>query len=73
MEFCVIRHPEAGIGTCPSTALEVHRAAGWIRVSEFRLDPNDFDLSDYVDAPDLDAPPPAPAQPEKPAKTIKES
>lgn len=73
MTFCVIRHPAAGIGTCPESALPLHRANGWYRVSGFSSDPNDFNLKDYAEAPDLDAPAPAPAA-EKPAsKTTKES
>jgi hypothetical protein len=73
VEFCVIRHLEAGVGTCPRTALDLHRGAGWFRVSGFRLDPNDFDLPTYAEAPDLDTPAPAPTPAEKPAKTTKEN
>jgi hypothetical protein len=73
MRFCVIRHPEAGIGTCPESALPLHRANGWYRVSEFGADPTDFDLGAYAEATDLDTPAPTPAQAEKPAKITKES
>ena len=70
MDFCVIRHPAAGIGTCPASALDLHRANGWIRVSGFSTDPADFDLPAFADAPDLDAPAPTvtPAA-DKPTKT----
>jgi hypothetical protein len=74
MKFCVIRHDSLGIGTCPESALPLHQAAGWFRVSEFSGDPADFNLPDYAEAPDLDAPVIAPAATEKPAsKTTKES
>jgi hypothetical protein len=62
MGFYVIRHPGAGVGTCPVDALTIHRAAGWARVSEERPEPADFHLPDFADAPDLDAEP-APAAP----------
>lgn len=76
-QFAVIRHPETGgVGTAPADAMDLYRAGGWVRVSEYRAEPSDFDLSDYADAPDLDAPAEAAPDPEpkaKPAKTSKES
>lgn len=74
--FVAIRNPETGgVGTCAETALDLHRAHGWVRVSDVRPAPDDFHLADYVGAPDLDAP----AEPEpktapdiKPARTTKE-
>jgi hypothetical protein len=55
--FAVIRHSETGgIGTAPAEAMELHRAGGWVRVSEYRHDPGAFNLADYDDSPDLDAP-----------------
>jgi hypothetical protein len=47
---------------------------GWYRVSEWRAQPADFYLPDFVDAPDLDAPEPEPEQEpeEAPAETTDE-
>lgn len=75
MSFVVIRHPEAGVGTCHVDSLPVHRRTGWVRVSEPRPEPGDHRLSDYADAPDLDAPAvepdPVPAAPAKASKETK--
>lgn len=54
MGFVVVRHPDAGIGTIPAAALEMHRARGWARVSEERAEPSAFHLPDYAEAHDLD-------------------
>jgi hypothetical protein len=75
--FAVVRHPAtAGLGTCSADAMDIHRANGWVRVSEYRAAPGDFHLPDFADAPDLDAEPepdPEPQPDEKPAaKTTKE-
>lgn len=77
--FAVIRHLETGgVGTSSADAMDIHRAKGWIRVSEYRAAPGDFHLPDFAEASeDLDAPPaepdPEPQPDEKPAKTTKES
>lgn len=79
--FAVIRHPDVvPLGTCPDTALEHHQALGWVRISDWRTEPDLFHLPDFAEAfADLDAPaPPAPDDPadEPPAtpkaKTTKE-
>jgi hypothetical protein len=76
--FVVIRHSEAGVGTCHVDSLDIHRRAGWFRVSEPQAEPLDIRLSDYADAPDLDAEPavdpdPAPAASAKASKETKAS
>lgn len=71
MRFAVIRHPDLPtLGTSPESALEIHQAKGWFRVSEWRDRPDDFRLADFADATeDLDAEPGPPAKPKtKPAK-----
>jgi len=69
--FAVIRHPDVAVpGVCPEGALEYQRTQGWYRVSEWRAEPADFHLPDYADVfTDLDAEP----EPDKPAKTTKET
>lgn len=70
--FAVVRHPDVdNLGVVPEGALETLRTHGWYRVSEWRVQPSEFHLPDFAEAPDLDAPAP---EPEKaPAKTTKES
>lgn len=76
--FAVVRHTvTGGVGTCPADALDIHRANGWVRVSDWRPAPDLFHLPDFADAPDLDAAPeiapvPEPQADAKPAKTTKE-
>jgi hypothetical protein len=72
--FAVIRHTQTGgVGTSPESALDLHLANGWVRVSEFRAEPSDFHLPDFADAPDLDAPVETKTEPDvKPAKPSKE-
>lgn len=55
--FCVIRHPNVtAVGTCPDTALEHHRSLGWMRISDWRPEPDAFNLPDFAEAvTDLDA------------------
>lgn len=53
-QFCVIRHPEAGLGTAPDTALPHYVANGWSRVSGWADAPSDLVLSDYADADPYD-------------------
>jgi len=61
--FAVVRHPDIeNPGIVPEGALEAHRVRGWYRVSEWRAQPADFYLPDFVDAPDLDAPESEPEQ-----------
>jgi hypothetical protein len=57
VRFAVIKHPDLDRpGTCPESALEIHRAQGWFRVSDWSGRPDDFHLTDYADAStDLDA------------------
>lgn len=59
MRFCVIRHPDQPtLGTSPESALEIHKAKGWFRVSEWRDRGDAFYLPDFADAvEDLDAEP----------------
>jgi hypothetical protein len=80
MSFVVIRHPDAGLGTCPVEALDTYRINGWARVSEDeRAEPGDFNLADFADASDVDAVEETPAPAElaapapTPAKATKES
>lgn len=74
MSFCVVRHPDVAVpGTAPEEALEVMRANGWVRVSDFRPWPTDFDLSDYADAKDLDAEATPEPTPDYPADETEES
>lgn len=73
--FAVIRHTETGgLGVVPAAALDMQRANGWVRVSDYRTEPADFHLPEFADAfDDLDADP-APAQKAiKKAATTKES
>jgi hypothetical protein len=71
--FAVIRHTETGAtGIVAAAALDMQRANGWIRVSDYRAEPADFHLSDFADArADLDAEPEPKAA--KKAATTKES
>jgi hypothetical protein len=74
--FAVIRHTETGgLGIVPAAALDMQRANGWIRVSEYRAEPADFHLGDFADArDDLDAEPePEPKATKTKAATTKES
>jgi hypothetical protein len=62
--FAVIRHTETGgLGIVAAGALDMQRAHGWVRVSDYRDEPSDFHLPDFADAEDLDAEPePEPAR-----------
>lgn len=63
MDWFVIRHPDlAQPGVVPESALDHHRARGWLRVSEaLSNDEKDQIVPGvYVNAPDLDAPEPEP-------------
>jgi hypothetical protein len=74
--FAVMRHTETGgLGIVPAGAMEMQRAHGWVRVSEYRDEPADFHLPDFADADDLDAKPDAEPEPKaaKKAAPIKES
>jgi hypothetical protein len=54
--FAVMRHTETGgVGTVPADAVDLHRANGWVRVSDYRAEPSAFHIPDFADAPDLDA------------------
>ena len=59
--FAVVRHPDVDApGVIPRGALEMHRAQGWYRVSEWRAEPAAFHLPDFAEATeDLDAEEPA--------------
>jgi len=74
--FAVIRHPETGgLGIVPASALDMQRAHGWIRVSDFRAEPADFHLPEFADSTtDLDAGPEPGPEPKaaKKATTTKE-
>lgn len=66
MDWFVVRHPEIeGVGVVAASALDHHRARGWLRVSEALTGDEKDQLvpARYADAPDLDA------KPEPPAKT----
>jgi hypothetical protein len=74
MNWFVMRLPESGgIGVVPETALEHYRLRGWLRVSEAlgRDERDQLRLSDYAQAPDLDAPEPEPTKPAKQAQAAK--
>lgn len=64
MDWFVVRHPETcGVGVVAESALPTHRAGGWIRVSD-AIDEGakyHLKLTEYAEAPDLDAPQPEPA------------
>lgn len=67
MKWFVVRHPQTGgVGVVAECALLIHKAAGWLRVSEpiGEMDKDQVDPAAYADAPDLDA---APASKTKPA------
>jgi hypothetical protein len=73
--FAVVRHPDIEApGFIPEGALELHRAKGWIRISEWREAPSDFHLSDFAESfEDLDAPEEKkPAKGRSPAKSANE-
>ena len=72
MSFAVVRHPDiATPGIVPAAALEQQRARGWVRISDLRNEPRDFNLDDFADTfDDLDA---EPAPKAKKAATTKES
>lgn len=67
--FAVVRHPDvAAPGIVPAAALALQRAKGWVRVSDLRDEPSDFNLDDFADVhDDLDA------EPKAKATTTKES
>jgi hypothetical protein len=71
--FAVVRHPDIAVaGIVPAAALELHRANGWVRISDLRNEPSDFHLDDFADVQDdLDAVPEPKAA--KKAATTKES
>lgn len=73
-DFAVMRHTETGgLGIVAAGALDMQRAHGWIRVSEYRAEPADFHLADFADSTtDLDAEP-EPKAAKKAAATTKES
>jgi hypothetical protein len=73
--FAVVRHPDIPApGIVPAAALELHRANGWVRVSDLRNEPADFNLDDFADAhDDLDAEPEPEPKAAKRAATTKES
>jgi hypothetical protein len=73
--FAVIRHTETGgLGIVPAAALDMQRANGWIRVSDYRDEPADFHLPDFADSSvDLDAEPAPEPKAAKKAATTKES
>jgi hypothetical protein len=73
--FAVIRHTETGgLGIVPAAALDMHRANGWVRVSDYRAEPSDFHLPDFADlSTDLDAEPEPAPKASKKAATTKES
>jgi hypothetical protein len=59
MNRFVMRHPEtAGVALIPESSIRIHKAAGWLRVSDAIAEESthSVDLDAYVDAPDLDAP-----------------
>lgn len=64
MNWFVVRHPDTGgVGVVAESALPIHKAEGWLRVSEpvDGMDRHHVVLVDYAEAPDLDAEPePAP-------------
>jgi hypothetical protein len=72
--FAVIRHTETGgLGIVAAGALEMQRAHGWVRVSDYRDQPSDFHLPDFADSTDdLDAEP-EPAPKARKAAPTKES
>lgn len=80
MDRFVMRHPDTGgVAVIPASSLALHKAQGWLRVSDpiAEHDAERVRLADYADAPDLD--PPAAAEPDaepvpesRPAKTTKE-
>lgn len=77
-DFAVIRHTETGgLGIVPAGALDMQRAHGWVRVSDYRAEPADFHLPDFADSTtDLDAEPepePEPKAAKTKAATTKES
>lgn len=66
--FAAVRHPDIeALGVIPQGAYEMHRARGWVRVSDWVDDPAELHLPDYADAADLDAPAPEPSEPARPA------
>jgi hypothetical protein len=66
MSFAVVRHPEAGTGIAPEAVMPQMRANGWVRISEYRKEPNEFHLPEFADVTtDLDAP----TKPAKSAET----
>jgi hypothetical protein len=74
--FAVMRHTETGgLGVVPAGAMEMQRAHGWVRVSDYRDQPSDFHLPDFADTfDDLDAQPePEPKAVKKAATTKRES
>lgn len=59
-----MRHPETGgVGVVPESSLDIHRNQGWLRVSDAlsRDERERVVLTEYAEAPDLDAKPDRPA------------
>lgn len=80
--FAVVRHPDVAVpGVVAAAALDHMRANGWIRISEYRDQPDDFHLPEFADVTDdLDAEPEVPPivvdvelpdDDAKPAKAVK--
>lgn len=47
MRWCVVRHPEVGAGVIPESALELHEARGFVRVSDFADDQTLLNPADH--------------------------
>jgi hypothetical protein len=67
MNWYVVRHSETGgVGCVSKDSLALHKANGWLRVSD-PLEPDayaQFAPAVWADAPDLDAPEPEPDDPD---------
>ncbi len=72
-KFCVIRHPEAGLGTAPDTALDHYLGRGWERVSAWSGSPSDFVLADYTEAEPIEDEPLLVVLDEAPTKKTKKT
>jgi len=80
--FAVVRHPDVAVpGVLPEEALEYQRLQGWYRVSDFKAEPAEFDLTlpefgpdaKNLDADDEDEDETGDAPKTKPKKTARKA
>lgn len=68
--WCLIRHPDVTVpGICPEASLELQRARGWYRVSDWASGPDGLVATADVDLDAEPVPDPEPQPADEPAPT----